>query len=279
MLSDTQPFRCPFEVQAEKANRILTIPFEHHRNNRIPRLRQAFKDFHERKRVTEKEKGRPEVVFDFDALSFLLPLSLSKIKSFEELGVALAPYWHELMGAEIEFRLFPFLPQHPSSEVDWDHLNDIQHIYLHVAHVVGSSLSYSLTSHKCGPTFGVVDWVRAQGLVYEMFHPTIVTAVPLMRMQPGAVIFDCDNYLNPNDPVTNRNLFALVKCPLYDPEVGRFDKRVQIIYSRQADFNKLDKPTRRNIRVLSNTILQQHGIPIHNVEEYRLPPGLWIPPR
>lgn len=268
----TNSFRCPFQIKGEKNGTIIEIVFNEDAETRLKLISLAFKKFHE----------------DISIISirFTLPSSLlERCSTLLQLKAEIVPYQAEILAAEIDYRLDPFMPYQItqySKEVLQPIFEKTQYKFATanlVSKVIGGH-GFSLKNMS-----DVAMWLQVM-MLHAMMHgvknPHFYfdddKALRYLTIAPGSIIFHPEDYEEITGPgKNNRNCFGVVLNPFYPKEFGRYSETIQIVISRMSDFTSLPVEQRRKIRYKCNLVYQQHGVKIDNLEEDKQPEGVWIP--
>lgn len=275
MQPEITQFRCPFEVKGRESGLILEVLLGEDHQKRIATAQKAFGDF----------AGSPKLV----GIRFVLPKSvLKECPTFETLHVGLVPYQAELVAAEMDYRLDPLLPYQVQR-------SDKAKIMFAVTTnrdkaAAAASFLQMLSEMGIPPPKNVSELsVLLETLFMTLMergtkNPTIMLFMAgpageqifTLSITPAGVISHLERRDVANAAV-NKNCIALVKCPFYPRAFARWSEDVEIYYSREADFTGVSPDARKRIRAHSNWVLQQHGVPIAELEGDKQPIGLWVP--
>lgn len=264
-------FRCPFEIKGEAAGTILTIELKREHGARMIQYKEAFKAFYAN--------------LDILALRFVPPeADFADCMSLEELRTKVRPYQCELLGAEIDVRLYPFLPYQPYKSVSI--AEGLNRIYMLVASSVFEAM-YEMKGIGPRSASDIALWIEQRfeegarsgmpQVQIVLRDPKAELMLPMMRIAPGLLMIDFERMIDSDDPSINKNLFGIVRSPLYPKSIGRYSKRTELVFTREADFARLTPQARRKIRTESNAMLQSEGIRVVNLHEDKQNSGVWVP--
>jgi hypothetical protein len=265
-------FRCPFEVRGEKEGTIIEVELGEDKGKRVADMSEGFERFHN----TPKSPG----------IKFILPeYAWRDCKSNLELKPIILPYQTEMLAAEMDYRLRPFLP-YQMTKVDQEEAMGIfqktPYKLLAASELINIMNKFGVNPD--GPT-DTAAWLEKimkehmeKGVKNPMFkifgtYDQQISAVEVMEISVGGIVLPSDREEGQN----NQNCFSLVKTPFYPKEFGRYSTNVELVMSREIDFKSLPMDKRRKIRHDSNSVLQKHGIEIIDLENDRQGGGLWIP--
>lgn len=266
-------FRCPFDVAGKKDGTIISQELGARPDERLVAIGLAFQNFHK----TPKSPG----------IRFILPTEAwSSCDSIEKLKFAILPYQCEIMAAELEYRLLPFLPfqiQKVQKE-DLRVLFEKEPFRLACAHLLSVFIKQSIgkAPESVSEITACLEKFMKSGLAKGLKNPILKISdqddqnnqIQLMDVSLGEIII----YGERSKATQNRNCFAIVKNPFYPKEFGRYSERVEIFMTRELDFVSLSSEVRKKIRSTSNKVLMQHGIAIKDPEDDKPEGGgLWIP--
>lgn len=275
MQREITQFRCPFESKGRESRAILEVSLGEDKMARLGAARKAFVDLH-----ADQKKM---------AIRFTLPPSvLAACSSIHELHAALVPYQAELVAAELDYRLDPLLPY---QVVRSDKAKVMLAVTTNQSKALAAAAFMQVIGEMKFPmpkTMGelsvLLEVIFQQYMKKGQKNPTIHfladapngTQIPVLSIIPAGIILHFDRK-HLADRASNKNCFAIVKCPFYPRGFGRWSEQVEIVYSREADFAGIDGAKRKEIRADANWILQQHGVAIESLEDDKQNIGLWIP--
>lgn len=262
-----QSFRCPFEIIGNRKKTIINIILSESREQRFKAVKEAFIKFHH----TPSSPG----------IRFILPkIVLDQCSSIKDLKMIILPYQTEVIAAELDYRLYPFLSYHLGTVSNFDHtkvLNKDTYLF-DAARILNQGARFTNVFH-------IANWL------YELISTTIIEGgarnptfkirdsakdIDLITISPGYMMIHYEQVAFTD--FRNKNCFSLVKTPFYPQALGRYSENVEIVLSREHDFTSLSKEVRQKIREASNKVLRKSGIPINNLKEDKPEgEGLWIP--
>jgi hypothetical protein len=268
-------FRCPFEIIGRQQKLIIDINLSTDPNQVFWSVRNAFQQFHSDTK--------------FYGIIFKLPeSSFESFTTFEKLRPQLVMYQAAILVAELDYRLFPFLPYQFANQSS----NTALHAYTegmiqrHPEKMeICNILIDTMKAHKFKyPTKyqDIVDWVTYhlnKGIREDNDDKTLILGFkndPKLFISTSGISFGFEEIFK-IDSKLNQNSFHIVRTPIYMKSFGRFAHSVEIVVTRQADFSKLALEDRYKIRKLSNTILKVSGVRIKDIEKEKQPGGLWEP--
>ncbi len=263
-------WRCPFEVRGEKENTILEIELGEIDDSLCLKIQEGFQKFHADTNLV--------------GMKFMLPDSLLEhCKSLADVKKIVIPYQVELLRAEVEYRLHPFLPYQIRSVPEEDartafdkrkDLFCIADCLVTSAKEQGIQIGSSEELREfMALLFCHLIAVDKVDVTLELKHPQFG---PLFSFSFGGVFFIPER-VEMTNPSFNKNCFSIVKSPFLPEEFGRYSKRIEIVLSREAHFTAVDAEVRRKIRYQSNAVLKAGGVKIEDLSEDKQPLGLWIP--
>jgi hypothetical protein len=245
-------FRCPFEMQGVKDGTIIEVVLSEVQEERFEALKIALEEFH-----TQSSKI---------AIRLVLPQSVQSCTTFEELRDALMPFQAEIIAADLDDVLFPYLP-HQKQARD-----------LLEGHGLGLSLFDEAPAHLLQERFGaeMPDSIGALA-AWILNECRMHMAVSLGETDAGASVqfIISSLMIHGRSGEMLKSMMSIVLAPLYPPGTGRYSERVEIVLTRQTDAAILPKTVRDRIRDQANASYLSHGLPAGFREVQ--PPGLWIP--
>lgn len=271
-MPDHVRFRCPFEVQGEQENTILNVPLKGNRAERLLAMRESLRAFRaDRKRI---------------AVRFILPSTvLEGCESLAQLSERMLPYQIEFLAADIDSRLYPYMPYHPF----WKRFRARFRSGTRYRRYATLALMTALYTGQFGIPRGLHDFCnKLQDLVQDAIargdaDPIFVFGSLrksgekfwLFRMERGAfgIYVDQDKIA---DPAVNDANFSIVKAPLYPPEFGRYSPDCEIVVTRDVDVARLPDTVKMRIRRDANMVHRSNGVRINDLFDQQ-PTGLWIP--
>jgi hypothetical protein len=270
-MSQEKQFRCPYEELGDREQRLIDVKVVGHKLSRLDSIRGALKAF----------QNNPNLL----GVRLTLPMDILAGKNFESLKVALIPFQAELAAIEIEQRLGTDLVYYP------EQING--HILNSLFKEDPSRALTAIAFHQMvrelkvpHPRSAAELSILIQTIFQRMYskglkNPKILLLSDTARGKKFVAghisLGGFTSELDRGSKETDKNLFSIVRCPLYPKSFGRYNDNLQIVLSREADFTTLPTDVRRKIRSSSNSILARHGIKILDQAEDKQPDGLWIP--
>jgi hypothetical protein len=275
MAGQAMEFRCPFEVQGQREGAILEVELPEDKRGRIEALQQALNTFY--------------VATDMVAIRLSLPESvLKRCTSNEDVKERIMPFQAEVIAAEMDLRLYPFMPyqlveygresaQKLVERAPWRFL-------------AAEMLTRFMTKDGIRPPLNADEasiWIEANfefSLKHGMRTPTIYLwqsdagdgRLDVVTITPSSLELHADR-VKSQDPRQNRNCFSVVKTPFYPKAFGRYSERLEIVLTREADFLRLSPNVRKQIRTRSNAVLRAGGVRISDLEGDKQETGVWVP--
>lgn len=283
-MKNTEGFRCPFDVRAEREGKILHVTLGEDRTERMSFIKHALERLH-----TDLQLA---------GVKFRLPDSLQGgATSNKDLYPKLIPFQCEMVALDMEFLLNPCLPYQLDKGVA---LKLKGPSYPNSQLFAASAFAEAYASENGGnpphSAMEIADWLtrcmqeaHARGVKRPTTYingPTSMrvgksmlrlTDVQLLEIHLSHVVLYWERLGDTGDPLMNRNLFSIVTTPFYLKRMGRYSDDIEIVYTREADFNALSQPQRTAIRRAANIALQEEGIRIKDVNTDNQNSGLWIP--
>ncbi|MDB5238663.1 MAG: hypothetical protein JWM46_933 [Candidatus Kaiserbacteria bacterium] len=274
MLEPREFRQCPFEKKGIEDGTIIEVALSERREERLPAMVAAFIQL----------RNRPES----PAIRFTLPKSAyASCSSNRELRYLLLPFQADMIAADLDTRLRPFIPyQHTNWAREWgtgivksDHARFVQTLALmNFLKKTGLPMPRSIAEQA--------NWIEGLFIASKKHlipdvHLKITgeaadkSEVHMMSIRSGGLTLLSD-YAGPDHPERNRTCFSIVKTPYYPNTFPRYSENVEIVVSREADFVALPKPLRKRIRTQSNEMYLAHGIEITDLENFKPPIGLWV---
>ncbi len=265
-------FRCPFEVRGEKEGTIMEVVLSNDERTNLPLIKEGFKKFHE----TPKSPG----------IRFCLPGEVwSECKSNSALQDVILPFQCQLLAAELDYRLFPFMP-YQLADYGRDEarlLLDTEAYKFHASLCLFKAVKQSspIVVGDLSDLCCWIEFIMTKMKAHGMANPSIKIQdsdekegmITLLKIFPGSITIEMERALKAD----NKNTFSVVKPPFYPKQFGRYSERVEIVYSREHDFASLSTEVREKIRMASNTVLKAHGIPITDPKKDKPEnSGLWV---
>jgi hypothetical protein len=263
---------CPFEAQGIRDNTIINVQLSEDPIERLTVARESFALFHK----TPTSPG----------LRFILPDSvLLGASKNDHLVRALLPYQAELCAAELDCRLYPLLSYHHRTT----NINPLDLMQMLFGNFVLTTVSFlvdqvitNIAETDIGGMYDLAQLIKNffeklidQGMEFPrivIFYPE--TEVEAVVISNSGIVFSIER--EPQHQHNNQNCFSVVKTPFYPTSFGRYSSKVEIVFSREADFVKLSDDARGKIRRQSNTVLKEHGIPILDLDKDKVEcSGLW----
>ncbi len=251
-MPEAKTFRCPFEVQGVKDGAIIEVILGEVQEERFEMLKNALEEFH-----THSTKI---------AIRLVLPKSVQGCTTFEELRDVLMLYQAEIIAADLDDVLFPYLPhQKQARDLLEDHglglsvFDEAPALLLrerfgaNVPETIGALAEWILNECR---KHHVVVLDSAEGAASVQF----LISMLLVHGKSGELL---------------KSMMSVVLCPLYPKGTGRFSERVEIVLTRQTDAAALPQAVRDRIRDQANASYLSQGLPAGFREVQ--PPGLWIP--
>jgi hypothetical protein len=271
-------FRCPFEMKGEADGTIRRVLLGTDRNERLVLMRDAFQEF-------SSDLNRPAIRF------CLSPALWQECTTLRALKKRILSFQVEVLGAELEFRLTPFLPPQIAmvGREECERVKELDPIRLSVASALSETINLSGSYPQSAAD--IADWIetemrsaRDKGTKdpdLTVFGPTLIRgkgpSVALLQINASSASVLSDRIYEPENPHRNRNTFSIVKAPFYPKPFGRYSDGVEIVVSREADFAALSQDIRLRIRRQSNLVLRSKGVKIKDLDEDKQPLGVWIP--
>lgn len=273
IITDTNTmFRCPFQIKGEKEKTIIEVTLDEDQENRLRLISAAFQAFHE-------TPGNISIRFT------LPPSLLAECSSLKQLRAHIVPYQSEIIAAELDYRLRPFMAYQMVGRTKEElfpefEKNTYKFITAHLLQQVMLSQGYQTEGIS-----GLAEWIgtimltaMVNGVKSPQFYLDDESRKRYLTVSLGSVTLHPEDFEEITGPgKNNRNCFGIVTCPFYPQEFGRYHETIQIVMSRMGDFFILPSEQRRKIRQKCNGVYQQHGIVINNLEEDKQSDGLWIP--
>lgn len=273
-------FRCPFEIKGERDGTIIEVSLGADRDARIAAMADAFNKF-------EASPESPAIRFRLDRQ---LWQDCTTIRGLKPL---LVPFQSEILAAELELRLSPFLPHQIGicTSLEQARANTEDPMRLWIA----SGLVHTIVNrgHKMPQGIGdLATWLEAEfvkasasgqknpSLKVFAAYDNLDQSKPtyhVLTIALGHLSFEMDRAFNLPDPKFNRNTFSIVKCPFYPKEFGRYSEGVEIVVTRKADVVALSDAAVQAIRKSSNEVYRRHGVKIQDLGADQQQTGLWIP--
>lgn len=268
-----EKFTCPFELAGIRDGTIIETSLSEIQKVRFAQIEEAYKEFY----ATPKAPG----------MKFILPESVQEPSLFgnlHEVKAGLVEYQAELLAVEMMVR-FEKVHRLASERcnmsdlppVDYDRAVSFLSFIMAAEAIKGNSFKWSA---EC-----------LHSILYEVFHdamcrgsksPQIFIFLPpgnirMITIALGGIIVHPEQKKDRIKTLDNQNTFHLVKTPFYKPTFGRYATELQMWVTREADFIRVPKDSRYNIRKSANEVLIAGGIslkdPIRSVQEG----GVWIP--
>ena len=264
-------FRCPFEIKGENEGTIIHANLNDDRAMRFKLIRTAFEKFHTKRSTLSIKFHLPESLFQ-------------KCSSIEELKIQALPYQTEVLAAELDYRLDPFLPY----QIRGKGKEELEALFKQMRYKFAAAHLLSNSMHSFGvPAKSVIDiaaWIQSvmiYGLLNglgQMIRIKDDQGTVYLSISLGSATFHPEDYPQIMGEGNDcRNVFGIVTCPFYPESFGRYSKDIVIVMSRVKDFTELESKHRRNIRYKANSVHQQHGVVIKDLYEDKQPDGVWIP--
>lgn len=275
MQKEKPEFRCPFEVQGRQEGTILEVPLLEDKIERLEALHTALNKFYVAKEIVAIRLRLPRLV-------------LRSCVNNEDVRKRVMPFQAELIAAEADWRLRPFLP-YQILEYGKGSADKLISLAPWRA-VAGGMLLQMMTKDGVRAPKNVVEmsiWIEANfefALQHGMKVPHLYLWQPtpeggridIVTITPSSLVLHADR-VHMEDPHLNRNCFSIVKTPFYPKGFGRYSEDIEIVLSREADFAKLSPKVRKQIRTRSNEVLQAHGVKVTDLEGDKQETGVWIP--
>lgn len=261
-MSDKKSFRCPFEVQGIRERAIMEVVLSENQEERFAVLCGVLEEFHLKTK--------------WMAIRLVLPESLLTHKTFDALRRALIPYQAEVIAADLDDALYPYLPHQASDRQLWKKSNMKLRLF---DEEPALRLRKEFGAREPSTLGELAVWIGRMHLKRKG-RPLILYKRKLwprgqMRMELGLAAL---RIYGESGEILKAN-FNIVLCPLYPKETGRHSERVEIVLTRHSDIVRLDAGVRQRIRRQANESYVTHGIIVENVEKTQQPPGLWVPRR
>lgn len=250
-------FRCPFEVQGNREGKILDVVLSESREERLEALRTAFERFHLSGALL--------------AIRCIPPSSaLEGCTSNADLRPKILPYQAEIIAADLDDQLWPFLPHHDAARKAFTE----------------AGLLLSRYNERAGRVFR--EYLRgreSKTLVdFAQLIERVLRANPhtVMKFSERTGMFRKKDIISFDESTLKirgseyNSKFSIVKTPFYPEAFGRYSPRVEIALTRHMDVDRLLPESRVAIRRWANEVYAAHGIPIKNLDETQQPGGLWL---
>jgi hypothetical protein len=266
-------FTCPFEERGRQTNSIFQVILASERGERLAKIRAALETFYR--------------CGDYVGIQFTFPQEFFEgCRSLAELKVLMLPYQAEILAADIDMRLFPYLPyqskenrlsrktdapdqefarsvtasalmQRMTQEVDWPFLDGVVHLSEWIRCVLEE------LRNKAPPVIGFVVVYEPQSGIWH----------PMMHVEPGSVAFSEEI----DGECRHKNVLSVVKSPLYPKGTGRYSDTVEVFLNRIADVDALTDEQKCRIRRDANLAYQAAGIVIPDLDTTSQCFGVWVP--
>lgn len=259
-MNDDKSFRCPFEVQGTRGGTIIKVVLGERRQERLVMLRDAFEEFHLK---TKKS-----------ALRLVLPESLQKCSTFEELRRALIPYQAEVIAVDLDDALHPYLPHQAADRRMWEKAGMKLRLF---DEEPALRLRKEFGAQEPKTVGELATWIEQMHLKRKGRPLTLRKGrIPWWGPVLMEVGLSALRIYGKSGEILKAN-FNIVMCPLYPEETGRYSECVEIVLTRHSDIVRLDAGVRQNIRRQANESYAAHGIIVGDVDKTQQPPGLWVP--
>ena len=268
-------FRCPFEMMGRQNGSIIEVELGEYGAERLSTIRNAYERLH-------AHPASP-------AICFTMPASLrAACSSNQELRDAILPYQAELLAADLELNLEPFLFK-DRAEISREELRVAARREPKKAITAEAFLRLirDISGEVPGTVLELSAWLLQALMLLRSEspeNPTLVVSsgallekeIVVLRIEEGAAgYWQYEEYVD--DPTTNKTLFGIVKSPFYPEAFGRYSKNIEIVVNRDADVRALSEETRRQIRYRANVVHAVHGVSIADPYETQQPLGVWVP--
>lgn len=264
-------FKCPFEIQGERERRLIDAKITGNKHARLDTIRRALKTFQDDPRLL--------------GVRLTLPMDILAGKNFQTLKTALIPFQAEIAALEMELRIgaeLMYFPELMNGDA-FDTLikkDPARALTAVTFHQVVRELQ--IPHPRSTAELSVLLQVLFQKMLDRgLKNPKILLLADTVRGKKFVAAYitlgGFTSELDRGSKETDKNLFSIVRCPLYPKSFGRYSDELQIVLSREADFTSLPTDARRKIRSDSNTELQRHGVKIAVLAGDKQPDGLWIP--
>jgi hypothetical protein len=187
--------------------------------------------------------------------------------SFDALRNAIMPYQAEIIAADLDDVLFPYLP-HQQHERD---LFDRFGLRLPLFDEEPALLLRKAFGSDEPQTLGEL----AHWLLKRCGRCNEVAVFKNAREEP-LVSFDLSSLcVRGRSGEVQKSMMSVVLAPLYPKGTARYGEKVAIVLTRHSDAMALPRHVRDRIRNQANASYRSHGLPVgrHDVQ----PAGLWIP--
>lgn len=265
-------FRCPFEIKGERDGKIIHV---HLSDNYAGwnLINEAFKRLHSDRSIV--------------SIKFHLPDSLLKrCSSLEDLRIFIVPFQAEILAAELDYRLYPFLPYQRKMFEDKEELRSIfekEQYKFGGAHFLTKAVESC--SMQVESVYDLKEWIitlTTYQLLRGVYNPSIHiddgSGNVYLSINLGSVTFHPEDFESiVGEGNDCRNCFGIVTSPFYPKPFGRYSEDVTVVMSRMKDFTALSSEDRRKVRYKSNSVYANHGVKIDDLYEDKQPDGLWIP--
>ena len=244
-------FRCPFELKGEKEGTIITVQLSEMQSERFATLRSAFERLH-------RDRTRM-------AIRLVLPVSLQRsCANLVELRERLLPYQAEVIAADFDDQLFPYLP-HQANERK---LLESFLGRLPFDKTTALRLCDEFGEHPPRSLVDFAGWLLA--------HFRDEKGVVTLGDASGALMaFDSTGVSIGGE--SQKSTFSIVKAPFYPKNFGRYSERIEMVINRQVDVANLPQEVARRIRRQANEVYASHGVRIPDLDATQQPSGVWIP--
>jgi hypothetical protein len=260
-------FRCPYEILGLKNKTILHVDWTNDRTQRLRDGQAALQHFYSNT--------------DLVGITINLPNdpNLSRCSTLEELNQACLPYASELLAIQTDVRFAPLLDyQQESLPHEYPPFE-----YSSCDSIIATSINAALRADKA--TVRSIDELATyyQNLFAKRFPEGYsygmgsISLGNMLIISPWVIEVKDELIYDPQNPVENKNIFLMLRSPLYPTSIGRYSKKLQVAITRHADITKLNAKEAGLVRKKSNEMIAAAGFVIKSVEKDQQNSGVWIP--
>lgn len=260
-------FRCPYEILGLKNKTILHVDWTNDRTQRLRDGKAALQNFYSNTNLVGIIINLPD------------DPCLQCCTTPEQLNAGVLKYCIEVMAIQTDVRFYPLLSYQQSTPVSSPAFKRSSYDQV-VAYQINRAIHRD-TARKPQNLEELADYYG--GLVERLFPERYsyergsIKLGNETKVSPLGIEVSNDIIRNLHDPHENKNLFLLVRGPLYPKSIGRYSKKFQITLTRHSDITKLDSNTARIIRSKNNAAIREAGFVIRDINEDQQNPGVWIP--
>jgi len=213
---------------------------------------------------------------------------LKKVNTPEELKREMIPYQAELLAAQLDVRLYPFLPyQYPSASKEV-----VEQILKEDPRRIDIAMEFIKANKGRGFEFprNIIELSNQLLLLMQELYETEdelgKTLDIKVRRRKYLTLMLGNVYLFPkvkfktnySNPFKNRNCDVFVTAPFYPKEFGRYSEDIITVINRKADVGRLSKIQINVIRFLNRLVSRQHGVIFKDPKKWP-GNGVWVPER